>query len=913
MLTEVRAGQSSVLVLRGEAGVGKTALLEYVAERASGFRVARAAGVESEMELAFAGLQQLCAPMLDRLERLPGPQREALRLVFGLSEGTAPDRFLVGLAVLSLLSEVVEEGPLVCLVDDAQWLDRESAQTLEFVARRLLAEPVALVFAVRQAVHGQPLAELPELLVEGLGDDDARALLGSVIRWPLDEHVRDQIVVETRGNPLALLELPRGLTPAQMAGGFGLPSARALPSRIEDSFRQRLEPLPGETRRLLLVAAAEPVGEPLLVWAAAERLGIALDAANAAESAGWLEYSPRLTFRHPLVRSAIYNSASLDQRREVHHALADVTDPQLDPDRRAWHLAQATAGPDEDVAAELERSAGRAQARGGFAAAAAFLERATALTADPRRRGARALAAARAKLDAAAPDRAYELLATAEKASLDELQRPQVDVLRAHVAFARGRVSDAARLMLGAAKRLEPLDAGVARETYLEAFGVTLFAGRLSGAVGVREVADAARAAARAGSSVQSPGALDLLLDALVTRFSDGHAAGVAPLRRSLEGSRSSLREGRMVGREVRFALGVSPELWDDEAWHELANRGVAIARDAGALAALPNGLTYRAALHVLAGEFTAAAADLEEADAITAATGLAHVDYASMLLAAMQGHEAEAVRLIEGSIRDAVARGEGVAISHAEHAAAVLYNGLGRYGDALAAARRACEHEDLGVYGWSLVELIEAAIRSGAPEQAADALERLSANAHASGSDWALGMEARSRALISDGERAERHYLEALDRLSRTRIRLAHARTHLVYGEWLRRERRRTDARIQLRTAYEMFVTMGAEGLSTRARRELAATGETARKRTVDTRKELTAQEAQIARLAGGGHTSPEIGAQLFLSPRTVDWHLRKVFAKLGIRSRIQLPTALPDTSDASVPASGRDRQHDQ
>jgi DNA-binding CsgD family transcriptional regulator/tetratricopeptide (TPR) repeat protein len=897
LLAGIRDGQSSVLVLRGEAGVGKTALLEYVIEGASGCRIARAAGVESEMELAFAGVHQLCAPMLDRLEHLPAPQRDALATAIGLKVGKAPDRFLVGLAVLGLLAEAAERQPLVCLVDDAQWLDRASAQTLAFVARRVLAESVALVFAVREPSEEQELAGLPELVVKGLSDGDARALLDSAFQGPLDEGVRDRIVAETRGNPLALLELPRGLTPAQLAGGLGLPDVMPVASRIEQSYLRRLHSLPVDARRFLLVAAAEPVGDVALLWRAVEGLGIGSEAAPPAEAAGLIELGARVRFHHPLVRSAVHRAATLADRQEAHRALAEATDPEVDPDRRAWHRANAAVGPDEDMAGELERSASRVQARGGFAAAAAFLERATELTPDPARRAARALAAAQAKLDAAAPDRAEELLAIAERAPLDELPRARADVLRGHIAFARSRAGDASRLMLAAARRLEPLDAELARETYLEAFGAAMFAGRLSGAVGVLEVADAARAAGRAGSSLQPPRALDLLLDGLVMRFTEGYPAGVAPLKQHVRAMQELLRAHGLVGREVRFAFGVSPELWDDEAWHESTSRGVRLARDAGALTALPVGLTYRASLDVLAGDFSAAAAGLEEADAISAATGIAHFNYASMLLAAVRGDETQALHLIKASVEAATARGEGRAIGHAEHAAAVLYNGLGRYPAALAAAERACEYEDLGVFGWALVELVEAGARSGTPEVAAAALKRLAERTSASATDWALGIEARSRALLSDGEAAERLYREAIERLGRTRIRVELARAHLLYGEWLRRERRRMDARDQLRTAYGMFVAMGAEGFAERARRELAATGETVRKRTVETRDELTAQEAQIARLASDGHTSPEIGAQLFLSPRTVDWHLRKVFAKLGINSRRQLPTALSET----------------
>ena len=505
----VRRGESRVLVVRGEPGVGKSALLEYAVESASGFRVARAAGVQSEMELAFAGLHQLFAPMLDHAGRLPTRQRDALWTTFGLTSAPAPDRFLLALAVLGLLAEVAEERPLVCLVDDAQWLDRESAQALEFVARRLLAESVALVFAVRQAPEEQPMTGLPELVLEGLRNGDARAVLRSAVSWPLDERVRDRIIAETRGNPLALLELPRRLTPAEMAGGFGLQDAQALSSRIEDSFRRRLRKLPTETQRLLLVAATEPVGDPALVRRAASRLGIGVEAADAAESDGLVEFGARVTFRHPLVRSAISQAASPQDRREAHRALAEVTDPQLDPDRRAWHLAHAAAGPDEEVASELERSAGRARSRGGLAAAAAFLERSAALTPDGTRRAVRALAAAAAHAQAGAFDAAVRCLATAEVGPLEELQRARAALLRGQIAFASGRGRDAPALLLKAAKRLAPLDVRLARETYLEALSAAQYAGRLVADVSLREVGEAARAAP---APLHPPSAPDLLL-----------------------------------------------------------------------------------------------------------------------------------------------------------------------------------------------------------------------------------------------------------------------------------------------------------------------------------------------------------------------------------------------------------------
>jgi DNA-binding CsgD family transcriptional regulator len=884
---EVRAGQSRVLVLRGEAGVGKTALLDYLQERASGCRVVRAAGVESEMEIAFAGLHQLCAPMLASLARLPGPQREALSTAFGLSAGDAPDRFLVGLAALGLLSEAAEERPLVCLVDHAQWLDHASAQALAFVARRLLAESVAVVLSVREPSEDQEWTGLPELVVAGLSDADARALLDSVVPGRLDERVRDRIVAETRGNPLALVELPRGLTSAELAGGFGRPEVRPLASRIEQSFRRQLESLPTETQRLLLTASAEPVGDATLLWNAAQRLGIGADAAAPAEAAGLIEFGPRVRFRHPLVRAAAYRAAALPDRRTVHRALAEATDPEADPDRRAWHRAHAAMGPDEEVAGELERSAARAAGRGGIAAAAAFLERATEFTPDPRRRGPRALAAAQAKLDAASPDEAAELLATAVTWPLDELQRARLVRLRAQVAFARSRGSDAQSLLLEAARRLEPLDAGLARETHLDALGVAIFAGRLGEGPGVTEIAEAARAAP---PGPQPPRTIDLLLDGVASRFTDGYVAAARPLRRALQAVRE---QDGTAGEELRWlwlACRIASELWEDEIWDELATRQVRIARETGALAVLPLALTYRAGTLVHAGDFAAADALIEEADAITRSIGAAPLMYTSLVLAAWRGRETPAVTLIEAGIEDATPRGEGRGLSWVEYATALLRNGLGDYDAALAAAHAACVHDDLGLVTWAMVELVEAGARSDRPDVAAATVEELAERARASGTDWALGIAARSRALLSDGPEADALYREAIDRLGRGRIAVHLARAHLVYGEWLRREHRRVDAREQLRAAHDMFDRFGAEAFAERAHRELQATGETVRKRTVDTRDVLTAQEAQVARLAAAGHTNPEIGAQLFISPRTAEYHLHKVFSKLDISSRRQL-----------------------
>lgn len=904
LLDDVRGGQSRALVLRGEAGIGKTALLDYLATRASGCRIARAAGVESEMELAFAGAHQLCAPLLSHRDRLPGPQREAIGTAFGLTEGTAADRFLVGLAVLSLLSEVADERPLICIVDDAQWLDHASAQVLAFVARRLLAEPVAIVFAVRNQSEEKELGSLPVMVVEGLKDADASALLDSAIPGRLDERVRDRIVAESNGNPLALLELPKGLTAAELAGGFRRPDARPTANLIEQSFLRRVRALSVETQRLLLTAAAEPVGDATLLWRAVRVLGIADDAAAPAVADGLIEVGARVRFRHPLARSAAYRAATARERREIHRALADVTDPGADPDRRAWHLANAALGPNETVAAELERSADRAQGRGGMAAAAAFLERATGLSPDPVRRVARALAAAQAKFEAGAANEAHELLAAAEIGPVDELQRARLARMRAHIVFAQRRGSDAPALLLDAAKQLEAVHPALARETYVEALGAEIFVGRLGRRNEVR-VAAAARAAPRAPDP---PRSADLLLDGLATRFTEGYAAAVEPLGRALHSFREqAARTKDGIIRWLWTACPVAPEplsadLWDDESWHELADHAVRLARDAGALATLPIALSYRAAVHVHAGEFDAASALIYEADAIAEATGNAPLRYTALALAAWRGDEGPAVRLIDAGVREATARGEGRALGLAGYATAVLYNGLGRYQAALAGAQQACTYDDLGFFGWSLIELVEAGVRSDAPDVASGALRQLEERARAVGTDWALGMLARSSALLEDGRAAEALYREAVARLGRCRIVVHLARAHLVFGEWLRRKNRRVDAREQLRIAYEMLGRIGAEAFAERARGELLATGETVRKRVVESRDVLTAQEVLVARLAAQGRTNPEIGAQLFISPRTAEYHLRKVFTKLGISSRRRLRDAIRDVAPTAT-----------
>jgi DNA-binding CsgD family transcriptional regulator/tetratricopeptide (TPR) repeat protein len=876
-------------------------LLEYLAERAPGCRVLRAAGVESELELPFAGLHQVCAPLLDRLGSLPDPQRNALATAFGLSSGESPDRFLVGLAALTLLSDVADDQPLLCVVDDAQWLDRASAQTLAFVARRLRAEAVAVVFADRGT--SKELAGLPELAVGGLADADARALLESVVSGPLDERVRDRIVAETHGNPLALMELPHGLTHAELAGGFGLPTGSALSGQIEESFRRRLSRLPRATRELLLIAAAEPVGDPLTVWHAAELLDVGVEAADPASRAGLVEFGGRVRFRHPLVRSAVYQSSSRDDRLRAHGALAEATDPDADPDRRAWHLAHATAAFDENVAAELEESAGRAQARGGLAAAAAFLRRAANLTPEPTARARRALVAAQCSHEAGAPDAALEFLAMAEAGPLDELQRARAELLRAQIRFAVDRGRDAPPLLLAAAKRLETLDAKLSRETYLDAFSAALFAGRLAQGASMREVAEAVLAASWGDSGRQSPRASDLLLEGVAVLTIRGYGAGGPTLKRALRAFRNEPMSEEEALRWLWLACRVARALGDDATWDELTDRQVRLAREAGALSLLPIALIERFGVQLFLGDLREAQSLVAEAEAVVDATGSHLAPQGAIALAAWRGSEQEVARLIEASRHEVVRRGEGLWLVATEWASAVLFNSLGRYSDALAVSELAgTDSHELGVSTWVPTEFIEAAVRAGEPERAAAPLRRLQDISRASGTDWALGVEARSRALVSEGEEAERLYREAIERLGRTRVRIALARAHLLYGEWLRREGRRVEARTQLQSAHGAYAAMGMEGFAERARRELVATGLKMRMRLDETRDELTPQEEQIARLARDGLSNPEIGARLFISPRTVEWHLRKVFAKLGISSRKALDDALPSGDRRSV-----------
>ncbi|GAA2118145.1 ATP-binding protein [Actinomadura napierensis] len=895
MIAAVRTGESRVLVLHGPPGIGKSALLAHAERAAAGVQVLRAGGVESEMELAFAALHQLCAPLLGRLGNLPEPQREALETVFGMRAGPAPERFLVALAVLGLLSEASEESPLLCVVDDAQWMDRASAQILGFVARRLLAESVALLFGSRR--RPQDLIGLPELEIAGLGDADARALLDSVTHARLDRHISERLVAETQGNPLALLELPRGLSVTQMAGGLGLLRGDALPGRIEQSFLARIEALPEQTRLLLLVAAAEPTGHPDLVWRAAERLGIVPATALAAGTDGLLSFDARVIFHHPLVRSAVYGAARQRDRRAVHLALAEVTDAQADPDRRAWHLASATTVPDEAVAAELERSADRAQARGGLAAAAAFLQRSLALSVDTARRAERALSAADASLRAGDLDAARKLADIADGNARSEFQRVRAHLVRSHITFAAGFNNEAPPMLLEAAQRLEPFDMDLARETYLIAWG-----GASYGAANRESLVAISRAIGNLPPREGSPSVLDLVLESYALLISEGRTTALPTLRKAV----SALTDAPLQDllKWSWAANGLVALIWEDRIMTRTPARVLEVVRAAGALADLP---VYLHALGIptsLSGEFGAAAAIVAESEAVAAATGVPMTQHTKLLLTALQGREAEASALIAATIEEAGAGGQLAGVASAQWATAILYNGLADYERALSAAQATTLSANALVSQWALSELVEAAARAGNDAAAHGALEDLAVTAEPCDTDWAQGILSRCRALLSDDAAAAGLYREAIERLSRTVLRPELARAHLLYGEWLRRDRQRTEARTHLRTAYEMFTSIGMEAFAERARRELLATGEAVRKRRNEaaTNEGLTPQERQIALLVRDGLSNPEVAARLFLSPRTVEWHLRQVFTKLGIGSRKQLPDALPRSESDST-----------
>ena len=890
-LRTARAGHSAVLVIHGEHGIGKTALLDWAVRCATGHRAIRAQGIECEMHFPYAGLQLLCAPLLPHVERLPAAHRDALSTAVGMRTGPPPDPFLVGLATLSLISRLAAAQPVLWVVDDAQWIDRPSARVLAFVARRLDAQPVMMLLAARPTPRVDDLEGLPELRLDPLSPTDARALLAQVAPGRVDPPVVERIVTEARGHPRALLDLAPALSPADLAGGFGVPSG-APPCPVEDDLLDRVSLLPEDSQRLLLAAAAEPIGDPSLLWRAAAHLGTGPGAARRLESAGLLRVGPRVLFPRPSLRVLVYGVATDEERRRAHRALARATDAASDPARRAWHLAQASEGPDEQLARELERLVPHARDRGGPAAAAAFLAMATQLTLDPRTRVDRALAAAAADHEAGADTAAVRLLHTAEMGPLDERARGRLDRQRAQVVFTEGHPDDAAVLLQRAARQLEGTDPRLARETHLEALAAALTAGRLGLELSATDVAKAAEAGPAA---VPPARPVDDLLDGLVVRCTQGSTAAAEPLARALERF-GPADPGADTSRWQWLASVVAADLWEDEAWDRQTSVAVRVLRDRGELGALPAALDDRAVAELTFGRFDAAARSVEEAACVGRATGACAPVHARLLLAAWRGREEPAQALFESARREAFHRSEGRVLTTVGLARAVLLNSLGRHHEALAAARDAAEEDELGLLGWALPELVEAAVRTGERQVAAAALERLSERTHPRGTDWALGVEARSRALLSEGPAADGLFREAVQRLERTRITTALGRTQLLHGEWLRREGRRLEARQPLRAARDSFATMGAAAYAERAHQELLATGEKVRSRSTGCGEQLTPQEARIAVLARDGLSNPAIGARIFVSPRTVEYHLHKVFAKLAITSRGELHLVLPD-----------------
>lgn len=885
-------GQSGAFVVAGEAGVGKTTLLEHAAARLSpDIAVRRMVAAESEMELAYAGLQFLCGPMMGASAPLPAPQREAIETAFGLRDGTAPNPLLVGLATLSLFTEVAAGRGLVCIVDDAQWLDEASARAISFVARRLDAEGIALVLVMRSV--GAEFADLPRMVVEGLGDLDAKALLQEGIPGPIDARVRDQLIAEARGNPLALRELPRVLGPTAIAGGFASASVMPLESRIEQSIVAQLDPLPAPTRLLLLVAAADPTGDAGLLWRARTALDIGIEHVDIATSSGALTIGGRVTFRHPLVRSTVYRSASPEDRRRVHAALAESTYVDRDPDRRAWHRANATVLPDEDVAADLQRSAARARTRGGAAAAAAFLERAASLTPDSADRVDRLLAAAEASYEAGAAHTTVQLLDEARGEPFSPLQEALVSRLRARAAYAIHRDISSTRLLLAAAQQLEPHDAVLARDTYIEALAAAQYGGRLGDAETLAEVAEAILDATDGDDSDR---ARDLLLRGQALLAAKGQEAAIPILRRALQ----AFIDDPLDALELHwmwFASRAAQDLWDADALQVLATRQVELARAAGVMSVLPIALSLQTVAQTLGGDLSAAEASCDEIDALRAVMGHPVPPFGRMFLAAYRGQVDDALALARQVRADGELRGEGYAISAANFAEAIAFNGAGRYDEAVTAARGELPYtHELNHAMRALLELVEAGARTNERALAEEALDRLASVTSHLDSDFALGVLAMARAQLADGDVAEACYAEALARFERQRIPIMIGRAHLLYGEMLRRQNRRVDARPHLRAAHEVLIDCGLHGFAERAARELAATGETLRVRAPGPIEQPTEQETNVARMAREGLTNREIGARLFISDRTAEYHLHKVFVKLGIASRAELKTALMD-----------------
>jgi DNA-binding CsgD family transcriptional regulator len=886
-------GLSGALVLRGDAGMGKTTLLDYAIESAGDVRVVRVSGVESESEFGYGALHRLLQPFLGSLDALPPLQRDALGCAFGLVVGSAPDRFIVGLAALSLLADAAAPQPLLCAVDDAQWLDKESLDALAFIGRRLHADRIALLFAVRASatVHA-PFDGLTTVEVGPLTDESAHELLAAVVEGSVDGRVAETILEETRGCPLAVVELASSLSTEQLVGGALLPEPLPIGSRLEGHFLRQVSALPQDTQMLLLIAAAEPCGDAVLLWRAADCFGIASAAADAALEQGLLLISTRVEFRHPLIRSAVYGGADASTRRDIHRSLAAVTDRE--PEQRAWHLAAAAVGPDEDVAKELERCAVDARNRGRYAAEAAFLSRAAELTPNRDDRAVRLLSAAQSHVIAGAPHVAETLLAQARPRPTCQILQAQAQRLDAAL-HAFSLPNEVPLALLSAARALETLDVRLARETYAEALEACLVASQLAKGTNVVEVGRAALAAP--ASADAAPTTADLLLEGFATRFAVGYGEAVPVLRRAVAALAESDVGSFGFSRSGTLGASAAAELWDAEGYGALLRRLEPVERARGALDSLRITLGCLGHYEMWAGRFNVAESYHSEASELARALG-AHPavwDLLKVELFAWQGRDAEtrtAVDLLTGPL--AQAAGAGVAVNLARYALTILELAQGHYENAFRSAWPLYEQDFPPQGTQALAEIVEAGVRAGHRCEAAAAFDRLAERASASGTPWALGLLARSQALVAGDGDAESRFRESIARLATTTVRTDLARAHLLYGEWLRRQRRRQAARTELRAAHEMFTAMGAQAFAERARLELAATGERARQRSVDTLSELTPQESQVARLASDGATNRDIAAAMFISATTVEYHLSKVYRKLGIRSRGYLRAAL-------------------
>ena len=904
VLEAARRGLSGALVLHGEPGTGKTTLLDYAVESGGDFEIVRLLGIESETEFGFAALHQLLLPFLGGLRSLPAPQRDALAGALGLRRPDSPDRFLVALAALTMLAGAAAKRPLLCIVDDAQWLDRESAGILGFIARRFSADAVAMLFAVRgPSERAVELEGIPWVRIGGLPPDEAGQLLASAVAGQVDRGVSERVIAQTGGNPLGLIELGRELSGEQLAGEISLPDLLPLGGSLQARYLRQIRRLPAETQIFLLAAAADPTGDPALLWRAGEFLGFGIRAAAPAEVEGLLRFCPLVRFRHPLIRSAVYHGATLAERVRVHEALARATDPEVAADLRAWHRAEAAIGPDESVAGELERAADRARARGGWAASARFLTRAATLTPGADSRFRRVLAAARAETTAGACVRARALLDSVADQLDDPVKHAAVQRVQGTIRYALDQTAEAASVLLDAARQLAPLDASQARATLLEALAAARTSGRLGKkGAGDADIAQAIRSSPRPPTADATIG--DLVLDADATLILDGHEAAVPGLKRAV----TAMLEAPISSADLLTLAGVgctaAGALGDDHALYSLANWLEVQARDQGAVLPLSTALIFSGSSELFAGHLGQARARYAERGAIEAARG-GSCEVGLALVLAWRGRAVEARAQAADAARVAAEQGHGWKLVWLEYGRAVLALAMGHYEEALAAAPRGYE-ENVLVSTFALPDLIEAAVRCGERASAEQALVRVARRAAASPTPLMLGLLARSRALLGSETDAEAFYREAISHLQHARGRVHLARAELLYGEWLRRQRRQRDAREHLQAAYDMFREIGADGFAERARLELAATGRTARQPASSHGGGLTPQELQVATLAAAGFTNPEIASRLFISPKTVDYHLGKVFRKLGVGSRRQLARVPLDQAEA-VPLTHR------